>query len=398
MRTIHGSSAGDPSRQKGMVSLLWVLLMGLLSALALFRVLLAVSADTGIGIEYAEARQVIQASAQALEEGLAELGPQGTARTQAKANVTLPPQEENGLLRQVWFCAPETPASTLACAPNALETPVGCVPPPLESPALWAVGCAWFSDGQAGMSTLQGLLRSPGLARPPEAPVISLDAVQFEEGAWLANPEGRLNVWAALAQPESGVRPLSWIARKSKASSHAIPPMVCEDTADFLCTRPWPLRPDFLEDDPLLQSIDFPTLAQHYLGLPPTRYRDTVAGFVIPASELPAFDSLGGLSMWVGGDLDLSSALHLGTENAPVLLFVDGDLSLSSAADVVFEGFILVKGAIRIEGALNLKGAMVAGGPIHLSGKTRIAYHSAHFSNLATSGVFAPVIEGASLP
>lgn len=387
------------ARQQGMATLLWVLLMGLVSVLALFRVLSAVWANAHTGLEQDGARAVLSASERALAEGFVHLGPHGAGRTEGAAvYAALPLQEADGLFRRTWFCDyPDEEASgtarfsTSVCPLSPDEAPERCTPPARHAHTLEVLGCAWFPDGSGRLSRAQPLSRTPGLAQSPQAPLISAGQVVFEAGAWVANPVARFSVWSAQAAPPNAPRPVSWVPRQARVGGMPSLPATCENHADFVCTMHWPVRPDFVEADPLLASLTFETLAEHYLGLPPDTYRDSVAGFVLSPAQMAAMDGALGLSIWVKDDWLVRESAQMGQAQQPVLIIVEGDFTLPAHHSLAIHGFLLVKGAVRVLGRFTVHGAVVSGGDMSLSASTRIEYDDALVDGLARSGAFAPM-------
>lgn len=98
--------------------------------------------------------------------------------------------------------------------------------------------------------------------------------------------------------------------------------------------------------------------------------------------------------IWVDGDLSLTSALTLGDDGQPVLLWVTGDVTLGPQVSVI--GMLLARSVVwraaAAGGTSHFKGAMVADGSITVTGSPSIEWAPQVLNRLAaTSGWFEPV-------
>lgn len=100
--------------------------------------------------------------------------------------------------------------------------------------------------------------------------------------------------------------------------------------------------------------------------------------------------------IWVDGDLTLASALTLGSDEHPVLLWVEGDVRLGPRASLT--GLLLARSVVwgaSDEGESHVRGAIVADGPIAVTGAPAIEWAPQVLDRLAASaGWFEPVPVG----
>ena len=100
--------------------------------------------------------------------------------------------------------------------------------------------------------------------------------------------------------------------------------------------------------------------------------------------------------IWVDGDLPLASALTLGNDERPVLLWVEGEVRLGPRVSLTG---LLMAGSVAWEaseeGESHVRGAIVADGPITVTGSPAIEWAPQVLDRLAASaGWFEPVPVG----
>lgn len=153
-------------------------------------------------------------------------------------------------------------------------------------------------------------------------------------------------------------------------------------------------------DDGALARLDADRLFTSILGMGRDTYRHQPATVIVEcvaactARELHELARLNpGRLLWVDGDLQLDANVTLGTDEAPVVLVVDGNVDVSADAHV--HGLVYVTGTSWTSaGASTVRGALVAEGDLSFAGTgtTSVDFTPAVLSRLRVAqGSFARV-------
>ncbi len=130
---------------------------------------------------------------------------------------------------------------------------------------------------------------------------------------------------------------------------------------------------DVVDKDVNLAGLSEAGFFRQFFGLDKTSYMNDITGQVLSpteaASKLP--DTFGEV-VWVDGDLNLTGG-PIGSLDRPVVLVIDGDLSLGAGVD--FYGVLYVAGSMSGNANGNIYGAVLAyGGTTNLNGNPTIVY------------------------
>ena len=148
--------------------------------------------------------------------------------------------------------------------------------------------------------------------------------------------------------------------------------------------------------DPQLAALTPVQLFTSLFRMPLTTYKRQPAIVPVDCTSdcanrlLQAVQSNPGRIVWIDGDLNLSSTnIDLGTDDAPALVVVNGDIVLTGNVNIV--GLLYSQGNISIVGTnMQVRGAVVAGGNISRVGTTTtVEYNPAHLTQPA---VIPPVL------
>jgi len=161
------------------------------------------------------------------------------------------------------------------------------------------------------------------------------------------------------------------------------------------------LSPSVAETTPALdteQAVVAP-LRESVLLVPRSALRDSAMRLkcnIDCSSLLQRAVQSGHTVIWVDGDLPLASALTLGNDERPVLLWVEGEVRLGPRVSLTG---LLMAGSVAWEaseeGESHVRGAIVADGPITVTGSPAIEWAPQVLDRLAASaGWFEPVPVG----
>lgn len=125
------------------------------------------------------------------------------------------------------------------------------------------------------------------------------------------------------------------------------------------------------------------TFFNSYFGSSASTVQGEVSNFFSSASKSD-LDGLTGASIWVDSNLSLNGNVTIGSATAPVILIVNGDLSING--NLTFYGFIYATGNLSISGSADLTGGAVTAGQLSMTGNGALTYNS---TTLNTSGKYS---------
>lgn len=140
-------------------------------------------------------------------------------------------------------------------------------------------------------------------------------------------------------------------------------------------------------EDQFLGSLTLPQRFNWMLRMPMSTYKAQPATVHVDCSSdcanrlTNAVLGNPGRIVWVNGDVSLSTNLNLGSDDAPAMVVVDGNVNLSGG-NVNFVGLLYAQGDIAFSGAIStVRGGVVAVRNIaHSGGITTIEYNPAHLT------------------
>jgi hypothetical protein len=115
------------------------------------------------------------------------------------------------------------------------------------------------------------------------------------------------------------------------------------------------------------------SVAHYYNNSASTNYSGTLAGMT-------------GTSIWIdqiGGTATINGSITIGTADNPVLLIVNGNLSLSG--NVTINGFVFVIGTndiTSLTGNVTINGGMATTDTLNMTGSIQLVYNSTIIDNL----------------
>lgn len=230
------------------------------------------------------------------------------------------------------------------------------------------------SDAYARITTLIGLL--PALSTPPAAAITAKTTVQWQgTGAALGviNRDPSTNGITINAGGE-----------------------VDEDKARIVTLPGSPPSSSVIENDTSLSTLSDDAMFQTYMGMTKAEYQDrahqvTCSGNC--SSTLEAAVAGGAQTIWVNGDMDIQGNVTLGTPLRPVVLVVDGNVTLNGTMDVI--GLVYCTALTWDNtggGSAFLRGAAVSEGAFTGNGTPDFYYDSDVLRRLALdTGSFAKI-------
>ncbi len=94
--------------------------------------------------------------------------------------------------------------------------------------------------------------------------------------------------------------------------------------------------------------------------------------------------------IWITGDVTINSTVTIGSASAPVVLIVEGALTISTSA--IFNGIAYSTGDMKVIGSAQLNGAAISESAIKIAGNAQVAYNRALLNNiLNNAGSFAKI-------
>jgi hypothetical protein len=238
---------------------------------------------------------------------------------------------------------------------------------PWDSGLLHIESTGTASDG-VGMQVVRQLARrDPWLAHPPPAPLVARGAVTLAGDGAIDNADRPYAVWSGGA----AVVPASVQITVTGAPACPVEG-VCDADARIAALSPDGLFANFFGRPPgLMASLSRITQC------------DVCAGDGLDGDDRP---------LWIEGAAETITIVGgaAGSPETPVILVIDGDLSI--AADMTVHGLIHVLGDwLPGGGALTLHGAMTVAGAVQDPGRVTLAYDSEILDQLGARGPYARI-------
>ncbi|MFP4639633.1 MAG: PilX N-terminal domain-containing pilus assembly protein [Guyparkeria sp.] len=285
---------------------------------------------------------------------------------------------------QVAFCDPADPGIDEDSCPRSPGAPT-CNPAPGGIQQAIAASCGWSDDRSARHLVTRMLRNTPSLPGTPTNPVTAKGGVNVTGNVSVANYFNNLTVWTGEKLDNTSATGKTFIRKPTldvpenpdftdpDSWADYTPPegetdenfnfANCTNSANFICgTQKDVQGPDVIDQDTTLAGISDDDLFLNYFGNTPDAYRDTVVTEDVAAGDLG--DDLNGEVIWVDGDLN--DLPDLGTRTEPVILIVDGDVTVDSNSEL--NGVLYVRGDIEGAGTPRINGALVAEGSVNKSG------------------------------
>jgi len=125
-----------------------------------------------------------------------------------------------------------------------------------------------------------------------------------------------------------------------------------------------------------------------YFGVSMNTVKNNVAHYYSNSSSTDysrTLNGLNGTSIWIdqtGGTASINGSITLGSASNPVLLIVNGNLSLSGSITIYGLVFVMGTATTTVTGSVQLTGGMISATNMSMTGSTSFTYNSTTFTNL----------------
>ena len=294
---------------------------------------------------------------------------------------------------EVMFCTAGAFPAAQQCADLAAGgIAPACAAPAAGDTAAWVVGCGWSDDNAARKRVLSFVAKTSPLPTNVTNPLTAKGAVAMTGNPTVVNYFNNLTVWTGDTMTNTGNNGKTVIRRPSSAAgaltSSAVTTQVdngnqvcnVNQAPDLICTTSSGVfGPDVIQGDTTLANLSGEEFFENFLGMPPSEYKSTVAEEIVAGSDAGTITE-GGKVYWVDGDASISQ--NVGSEGNPVVLIVNGDLSLSGNATIFGVVFVLgcdapsclPGGNLNTSGGPLIRGAVLVTGSVSAGGSLNVIY------------------------
>jgi Tfp pilus assembly protein PilX len=165
-------------------------------------------------------------------------------------------------------------------------------------------------------------------------------------------------------------------------------------TSSGTASTPGHIGSDISQNNATLSAMSVATLFSDYFGAPEATIQGQMAHVYNSSGSTNYSSTLNGMSgttIWINqpsGTATITGNTTLGTPANPVLLIVNGDLSISGNTNIY--GFLFVVGSTSatttISGTLNINGGMATGDSLAISGNSNVVYNASLLVGVQNSG------------
>jgi hypothetical protein len=387
MTTTHCTA--NRSRQTGAATLVIAVILLIAVTLAVLFTASTAIMETRMSGNEVRAKQAHAAAQAGIDHAIAFYRVNGVPRdNNGEPNTTpLQPVEPNPTAGgyevtgeyQVQFCSPDT-VLTEACT---------CAAPPTGLVAL-IYSCGW-SDDRAATQRLSIAVAAPAAlppGGPPDAPLISRGNANLLTGnATIINWYTNTTVWTG-GQTTGLSNTSTTLIRDPKnpnaeldGSAPSFGNAQCNNPpTGYICTsRADSFGPDVIGSDITLASLSDDDYFGFFFGFPPDGsdaleyYKSTIqSGNMNPAGGIA--DVQDGQVYWFDNSQAINQGnLTLGSPENPVVLIIDGNLSIGANVDIY--GIVMATGTLEGNGNVNVYGSLIVGSTnMQGSGNVKIIY------------------------
>lgn len=380
-----------PVNQRGVASMMVALVLVVLSLLVAYYGANSAIIDQRMAANHVRAKQAFVAAQAGLDRALAYMQVGGVDQNNDNIVDNVPITA---------LAASGTPATYRAsyCAENAVNIvcPVAPGNPVCGAPALFTrvqvVSCGWSDDNTAVHKITQlisGTPATPNGGSPPVPLVARGNADLLVGGASVLNYFNDLTVWSGqsfLGQSNTGKTFIRNIATNPSPSSSdsyrntGNSPACNNPPTGYVCaTQGATTGHDVIVGDPNLANLTVDQFFEANFSTTKSNFRDNVAGHrvdltgTLANANSTSISSLTGkknMALWVEGNGSIDGTI--GTASEPVVLIVNGNLSLGSNA--VINGIVFVTGNVSANGTPTVFGSISVGGSATGSGNMKVVY------------------------
>ncbi len=147
-------------------------------------------------------------------------------------------------------------------------------------------------------------------------------------------------------------------------------------------SSPGNIGSDIQSNNPSLQGISSSNFFQQFFSSAASNVQSAMA-HVFSSATGATLSGLTNTSIWVNNSVSLSGNVTVGSATAPVLLIINGSLSISGTVSIY--GFVYVTGSTSISGNTNIVGSLATAGAVSLSGNIKITYDSTIMNTVANN-------------
>ncbi len=274
---------------------------------------------------------------------------------------------------------PTTSAGTLSCG-------TGVTIPASEFTRVVAFSCGWSDDNTAVHKMTQLFASGPSLGGGLQTPLISKGTTNLLTGGGsVMNYDNDLTVWTGdsiLGQSNTGKTFINDKTGTTPANlrTEANSPACNNPPAGYTCsTQGSNIGHDTITGDTRLSSLSTDGFFATFFGKPMAEYKSSVSSNNIfnsanlNQSQLTATASSGNAVIWIDGNLDGNNLPNpVGSQDKPVILIVNGNMTLSS--NTVINGIVFIAGNVSGNGTPKVFGSMIVNGTSAFNGNLLIVY------------------------
>lgn len=381
------------SKQRGIGSLLMAVVLLVLSILLAYYAASGAITEQRLAANQVRTKQAFMAAQAGIEQALEYMknggvDKNGNGQADALTAVTL----GGGAAYAVAYCDAAITPPACPAAPGAL-TCTGPAATSLTRMQVWS--CGWSDDQSSVQRVTQLVMGTPATAggSSPPVPLITLGSANLlVGGASILNYENDLTTWSGQSFQGQSNTGKTFIR---DTSVYPVPdpnfnvrnvgnsPACNNPPTGYVCsTQGSTTGHDVIEADQNLASMGVDGLFAASFGTNQTNYRDNVASWrvnltnnTVPNTNSTNINSIygkGDTAIWVEGNGTIDGVV--GSANAPVVLIVNGNLSLG--ANAVINGILFVTGNLNSNGTPTVYGSATVGGTANTTGNLKVVYDS----------------------
>lgn len=236
------------------------------------------------------------------------------------------------------------------------------------------------SDDRAAKRVINQFIAAvPPLPNIPDSPFVSRGAMQVGGAAVINNPEGHSTIWTGENVSLGGdANTATNIADPTSANyPNCLGGSVQCDLVQSSSRQIAGL--DIIESDTSLSKLTEPEFFENFFGTTPAVFRDSRTDVI--TQNLVAQNGVVDKVIWVDtnatgtGTVNLTAGNVFGSAAQPVIIIIDGNLSVSGNND--FFGLVYIRGELLGSGNVTTVGGMAVGGGASTSGgNLTITYNS----------------------
>lgn len=381
------------SKQRGIGSLLMAVVLLVLSILLAYYAASGAITEQRLAANQVRTKQAFMAAQAGIEQALEYMknggaDKNGDGQADALTAVTL----GGAATYRAAYCDAAITPPACPSAPGAL-TCTGPAATSLTRLQVWS--CGWSDDQSSVQRVTQHVIGTPATAggSTPPVPLITLGSANLlVGGASILNYENDLTTWSGQSFQGQSNTGKTFIR---DTSVYPVPdpnfnvrnvgnsPACNNPPTGYVCsTQGSTTGHDVIEADQNLASLGVNGLFSASFGTDQTTYRDNVASWrvnltnnTVPNTNSTDINSIYGkkdTAIWVEGNGTIDGVV--GSASAPVVLIVNGNLSLG--ANAVINGILFVTGNLNSNGTPTVYGSATVGGTANTTGNMKVVYDS----------------------